>query len=89
MRTLPESRTTSWNFVTHFICIVFLVDVPGFMVGPQAEEEGTLREGMRLVYTAGQIKVPTITLIIRKCYGMAGMATSNKNDVDLKLVAKR
>jgi len=70
---------------TFHLPIVFLVDVPGFMVGPQAEEEGTLREGMRLVYTAGQIKVPTITLIIRKCYGMAGMATSNKNDVDLKL----
>ena len=70
---------------TFHLPIVFLVDVPGFMVGPKAEEEGTLREGMRLVYTAGQLQVPTITLIIRKCYGMAGMATSNKNDIDLKL----
>jgi len=55
------------------------------MVGLKAEQEGTLREGMRVVYVAGQLKVPTLTLVIRKCYGMAGMATCNKNDIDLKL----
>lgn len=70
---------------TFHIPLVFLVDVPGFMVGLKAEEEGTLREGMRAVYAAGNLRVPTITLVIRKCYGMAGMATCNKNDVDLKL----
>jgi len=70
---------------TFHLPIVFLVDVPGFMVGLKAEEEGTLREGMRAVYVAGQLKVPTVTLVIRKCYGMAGMATCNKNDIDLKL----
>src|SRR5690606_3716366 len=67
------------------IPLVFFVDVPGFMVGLKAEEEATLREGMRAVYVAGQLSVPTITLVIRKCYGMAGMATCNKNDIDLKL----
>ena len=70
---------------TFHLPIVFLVDVPGFMVGRKAEAEGTLREGMRAVYTAGQLGVPTITLVIRKCYGMAGMATCNKRDIDLKL----
>lgn len=70
---------------TFHIPLVFFVDVPGFMVGLKAEQEGTLREGMRAVYVAGQLRVPTITLVIRKCYGMAGMATCNKNDVDLKL----
>jgi len=67
------------------IPIVFLVDVPGFMVGLNAEESGTLREGMRAVYIAGQLKVPTLTMVLRKCYGMAGMATCNKNGVDFKL----
>jgi acetyl-CoA carboxylase carboxyltransferase component len=67
------------------IPLVFFVDVPGFMVGLKAEEEGTLREGMRAVYAAANLRVPTLTLVIRKCYGMAGMATTNKNDVDLKL----
>lgn len=70
---------------TFHLPLVFLVDVPGFMVGLKAEQEGTLREGMRAVYVAGQLKIPTVTLVIRKCYGMAGMATCNKNDIDLKL----
>ncbi len=65
--------------------LVFFVDVPGFMVGLKAETEGVLREGMRAVYVASQLQVPTLTLVIRKCYGMAGMATCNKNDIDLKL----
>lgn len=70
---------------TFHIPLVFLVDVPGFMIGLKAEQEATLREGMRVVYVAGQLSIPTITLVIRKCYGMAGMATCNKNDIDLKL----
>lgn len=70
---------------TFHIPLVFFVDVPGFMVGLKAESEGTLREGMRVVFTAARLKVPTLTLVIRKCYGMAGMATCNKNDIDLKL----
>jgi acetyl-CoA carboxylase carboxyltransferase component len=70
---------------TFHIPIVFFVDVPGFMVGLKAEQEGTLREGMRAVHVAGQLQIPTLTLVIRKCYGMAGMATCNKNDIDLKL----
>lgn len=70
---------------TFHIPLIFFVDVPGFMVGTKAEEEGTLREGMRAVYVAGNLRVPTLTVVIRKCYGMAGMATCNKNDIDLKL----
>lgn len=67
------------------IPIVFLVDVPGFMVGLEAERAATLREGMRGVYAALQATVPMITVVIRKCYGMAGMATCDKNGLDLKI----
>lgn len=70
---------------TFHLPIIFFVDVPGFMVGEKAEKAGTLREGMRAVFAAGRLAVPTLTLVIRKCYGMAGMATCNKNDIDLKL----
>lgn len=65
--------------------IIFLVDVPGFMVGLQAEQNATLREGMRCVHAALQATVPILTVIIRKCYGMAGMATCDKNGLDLKV----
>ncbi len=78
---------------THFVelcdCfhipLVFLVDVPGFMVGRDAEAAATLREGMRTVYVGLQATVPIYTVVIRKCYGMAGMATTDKNGLDLKI----
>ncbi len=70
---------------TFHIPLVFLVDVPGFMVGTQAEQLGTLRDGMRAVYVAMQASVPMFTVVIRKCYGMAGMATCDKNQLDFKI----
>ena len=78
---------------THFIelcdCfhipLVFFVDVPGFMVGKDAEEAATLREGMRAVYVGLQASVPMFTVVVRKCYGMAGMGTTDKNGIDFKI----
>lgn len=70
---------------TFHIPLVFLVDVPGFMVGLQAEQAATLREGMRSVYVALQATVPMLTVVIRKCYGMAGMGTTDKNGLDFKI----
>lgn len=67
------------------IPLVFLVDVPGFMVGLQAEQRATLREGMRCVQAALQATVPILTVIVRKCYGMAGMATCDKIGLGLKV----
>ncbi len=67
------------------IPILFLVDVPGFMVGRDAEAAATLREGMRSVYVALQASVPMVTVVIRKCYGMAGMGATDKNGLDFKI----
>lgn len=67
------------------IPLVFLVDVPGFMVGRDAEAAATLREGMRTVYVSLQATVPMLTVVIRKCYGMAGMAATDKNGLDFKI----
>ena len=70
---------------TFHIPLVFLVDLPGFLVGPQAEEAGTLRDGMRAVYVAMQATVPIITLVVRKCYGMAGMGACDKAGLNFKI----
>ena len=70
---------------TFHIPLVFLVDVPGFMVGTQAEAAATLREGMRAVYVGLQLTVPMLTVVVRKCYGMAGMGTTDKNGLDFKI----
>jgi acetyl-CoA carboxylase carboxyltransferase component len=67
------------------IPLIFLVDVPGFMVGRDAEAAATLREGMRAVYVGLQATVPTYTVVIRKCYGMAGMGTTEKNGLEFKI----
>ncbi len=67
------------------IPLIFLVDVPGFMVGRDAEANATLRDGMRAVYVGLQATVPTYTVVIRKCYGMAGMGTTEKNGLEFKI----
>jgi len=67
------------------IPLVFLVDVPGFMVGLQAEQAGVLRDGMRAVYVASKATVPVVTVVIRKCYGMAGMATCHKRGLEFRV----
>lgn len=78
---------------THFIdlcdCfhipLIFFVDVPGFMVGKDAEAAATLREGMRAVCVGLQASVPMYTVVVRKCYGMAGMGATDKNGLDFKI----
>jgi acetyl-CoA carboxylase carboxyltransferase component len=70
---------------TFHIPVVFLVDVPGVMIGPEAEAQGMLREGMRAAAAQMQATVPMITLVIRRCYGMAGMATRDRDGLDFKI----
>jgi acetyl-CoA carboxylase carboxyltransferase component len=70
---------------TFHLPLVYLVDQPGFLVGPQAEMDGTLRDGMRAVYIGMQATVPVLTLVVRKCYGMAGMAACDKAGINFKV----
>ena len=70
---------------TFHIPVVFLVDVPGFMVGKDAEAEATLREGMKCVCAGLQATIPIYTVVVRKCYGMAGMGATDKNGLDMKI----
>jgi acetyl-CoA carboxylase carboxyltransferase component len=55
----------------HFPVVNF-VDVPGFMIGSQAEKAATIRKGMRAFYLGYQMRVPQVTIVVRRCYGMAG-----------------
>jgi methylmalonyl-CoA decarboxylase subunit alpha len=54
--------------------LVFLVDTPGAMVGPEAERSGVLHRAMRAIYAVQQAKVPFISIVVRKCYGLGGGA---------------
>ena len=54
--------------------IVSFVDEPGFMIGPDAEAAGTIRHGTAAVMAVVQSRVPWISIIVRKAYGVAAAA---------------
>jgi acetyl-CoA carboxylase carboxyltransferase component len=51
------------------IPLVYLADVPGFMVGAKVERAGIIRHGAKMVFATSQATVPKISVIVRKCYG--------------------
>ena len=57
--------------------VVHMVDCPGFLVGLQAEQEGTIRYGSRALTAVFQATMPWCTLIVRKVFGVAGSAHQN------------
>jgi len=61
------------------IPLVTLVDVPGFMPGPDQEHGGIIRHGAKLLYAFVEATVPRITLIVRKAYGGAYVVMNSKH----------
>jgi methylmalonyl-CoA decarboxylase subunit alpha len=51
------------------IPLVFLMDVPGFMVGTKVEEAGIIRHGAKMLHAVANATVPKVTVITRKAYG--------------------
>jgi acetyl-CoA carboxylase carboxyltransferase component len=51
------------------IPLVYLMDVPGFMVGTKVEAAGIIRHGAKMLYATANATVPKITVITRKAYG--------------------
>jgi len=49
--------------------LVFLMDVPGFMVGTKVEEAGIIRHGAKMLYAVANATVPKVTVVLRKAYG--------------------
>ncbi len=49
--------------------LVFLQDVPGFMVGSKVEHAGIIRHGAKLLHVMSAATVPKITVVVRKAYG--------------------
>lgn len=70
---------------TFHIPIIFLVDVPGFSIGPQAEQTGALREGMRCLQARMQATVPMMSVVVRRCFGFGGFATRDNMGLDFKI----
>jgi acetyl-CoA carboxylase carboxyltransferase component len=58
----------------HGIALVSLIDTPGFMVGPEIEEQAQVRHVSRMFVTAAHLRVPFLALVLRKGYGLGAMA---------------
>jgi acetyl-CoA carboxylase carboxyltransferase component len=58
----------------HGIPLVSLVDTPGFMVGPEAEAQAQVRHVSRMFVAAAHLRVPYLSVVMRKGYGLGAMA---------------
>ena len=59
--------------------LLFLADVPGFMIGTAVERQGIIRHGAKMISAVSEATVPKVSVIVRKAYGaglyaMAGPA---------------
>jgi acetyl-CoA carboxylase carboxyltransferase component len=59
--------------------LLFLADVPGFMIGTEVERQGIIRHGAKMISAVSEATVPKLSVIVRKAYGaglyaMAGPA---------------
>ena len=56
--------------------LVFLADVPGFMIGTEVERQGIIRHGAKMVTAVSEATVPKVSVIVRKAYGAGLYAMS-------------
>ncbi|HEY1834412.1 MAG TPA: acyl-CoA carboxylase subunit beta [Solirubrobacteraceae bacterium] len=68
-----------WSCNAFNVPLLFLADVPGFMIGTQVEREGIIRHGAKMISAVSEATVPKISVVVRKAYGaglyaMAGPA---------------
>jgi acetyl-CoA carboxylase carboxyltransferase component len=68
-----------WNCNAFNVPLLFLADVPGFMIGTQVERHGIIRHGAKMISAVSEATVPKISVVVRKAYGaglyaMAGPA---------------
>ncbi|MEA2475517.1 MAG: methylmalonyl-CoA decarboxylase subunit alpha, partial [Thermoleophilaceae bacterium] len=49
--------------------LLFLADVPGFMIGTQVERQGIIRHGAKMISAVSEATVPKLSVVIRKAYG--------------------
>jgi acetyl-CoA carboxylase carboxyltransferase component len=74
-----KSARFIWTCNAFNVPLLFLADVPGFMIGTQVEREGIIRHGAKMISAVSEATVPKMSVIVRKAYGaglyaMAGPA---------------
>jgi acetyl-CoA carboxylase carboxyltransferase component len=69
---------------TFHLPVINFVDNPGFMVGVEAEKQGTIRSGARYIFSVYQATVPWCSIILRKVFGVAGAAHGDHSHLNLR-----
>ncbi len=68
-----DSADKAARFITlcdaYDLPLVFLVDVPGFLIGSKVEQQGIIRHGAKMLYAVSEATVPKMTVVLRKAYG--------------------
>lgn len=64
--------------------LVNMVDQPGFVIGTEAERRGTIRRGARAGFAVYQASVPTVAVLVRKVYGVAGAMHGKHTALNLR-----
>lgn len=77
--TADKAARFVWCCDAFNIPLVFLADVPGFMIGTEVERQGIIRHGAKMVTAISEATVPKLCVVLRKAYGaglyaMAGPA---------------
>ena len=69
----PDSADKSARFIelcdAFNIPLLYLADVPGFMIGSKVEREGIIRHGAKMISAMSNANVPRICVVVRKAYG--------------------
>ena len=68
------------------IPLVFLQDVPGFIVGSAVEKQGIIRHGAKMLFAVSEATVPKVTVVLRKAYG-AGYFVMNGTAYEADYIA--
>jgi acetyl-CoA carboxylase carboxyltransferase component len=69
VNSADKAARFTWLCDAFGIPLVFLMDVPGFIVGSAVEKQGIIRHGAKMLYAISEATVPKITVVMRKAYG--------------------
>ncbi len=77
--TADKAARFIWCCDAFNVPLVFLADVPGYMIGTEVERQGIIRHGAKMITAVAEATVPKVSVIVRKAYGaglyaMAGPA---------------
>ena len=83
----PDAADKMTKFIdmadTFHIPVIYLVDVPGFMVGLESESSGMIRRAARAQFAVDQATVPWASVLIRRRFGVAGGIRGSKLRLNL------